>query len=105
MQWAEVLSIARVDTLDILVNGKVVRAVGAPDTLHVVFDDAIPIPQGGWIAARVLVDELDGPAEDALALGVLREELARPLGLDAVLRVPARSPCWPEQTCHSNANL
>ena len=49
---AEILSIARVDTLDLIVNGKVVRAVGVPDSLHLVFDDEIAISQGGWVAAR-----------------------------------------------------
>ncbi|MBI4420820.1 MAG: CehA/McbA family metallohydrolase [Gemmatimonadetes bacterium] len=50
---AEVVSIAPIDTLEIIVNGAVARAVRASDAARLVFDDVVPIPQGGWIAARV----------------------------------------------------
>jgi hypothetical protein len=50
---AEVISIVPFDTLDIVVNGAVARAVPARDSLRLIFDEQVPIPQGGWIAVRV----------------------------------------------------
>jgi TolB protein len=50
---AEVMSIAPVDTLDILVNGDVVKTIHASDPAHASFDGSVDLPQGGWIAARV----------------------------------------------------
>ena len=49
---ADVTSIAPVDTLDILVNGVVVKTIRATDPTHVAFDGSLDVPQGGWIAAR-----------------------------------------------------
>lgn len=49
---AEVMSIAPVETLEILVNGEVVQTVRATDPLHVRFDGNIEVPLGGWVAAR-----------------------------------------------------
>ncbi|HET9984400.1 MAG TPA: CehA/McbA family metallohydrolase, partial [Longimicrobiales bacterium] len=51
---AEALSIAPVDSLQLVVNGAITRTVRAADPLHVSLDDTIPLPHGGWIAARVL---------------------------------------------------
>jgi TolB protein len=58
----EALSIAPLDSLQILVNGDVAQTVAAgkgdaANTSRIVFDGSVPVPQGGWIAARVL-----GPA-------------------------------------------
>src|SRR5262249_4179641 len=57
----------------------------------VLLDELLRLPhRGGRIAGGVLVDELDGPSEDAaLGLDVLREQLARALGLKSVLSVAA----------------
>jgi hypothetical protein len=49
---AEVVSITPLDSLAILVNGKVVRSVAPQDSFRIVFDGPIDIAQGGWIAAR-----------------------------------------------------
>ena len=52
---ASVQSIAPIDTLEILVNGKVV-ATAAPtngDRTSARFDGPVPVPDGGWVAARV----------------------------------------------------
>jgi len=51
---AEAISIAPLDSLQILVNGKVVRNVPAKDPLRVTFDGDVPVSDGGWIAARVV---------------------------------------------------
>lgn len=51
---ADVSSIAPVDTLEILVNGEVVRTVKATDPLKVSFDGPIDVPLGGWVAARTI---------------------------------------------------
>jgi TolB protein len=49
---AEVMSIAPVETLEILVNGNVVQTVRATDPSRVRFDGNIDVPLGGWVAAR-----------------------------------------------------
>ena len=49
---AEVTSIAPVETLEILVNGEIVRTVRATDPKRVVFDGTVDVPLGGWVAAR-----------------------------------------------------
>lgn len=54
---ADAVSIAPMDSLVIVVNGATARTVPAMDRLHIAFDGAVPIPQGGWIAVRV-----DGPS-------------------------------------------
>jgi TolB protein len=55
---AEAISIAPLDSLQIVVNGKTVRNIPASaDSLRITFDEEIALPEGGWIAARVL-----GPA-------------------------------------------
>jgi TolB protein len=54
---AEALAIAPIDSLQILVNGVAIRTVPASDPGRVTFDGQVPVPQGGWIAARAL-----GPA-------------------------------------------
>jgi hypothetical protein len=57
----EASSIAPLDSLQILVNGEVVTTVPARDPARVAFQGPIPMPEGGWIAARVL-----GPPSDRL---------------------------------------
>ena len=54
---AEATSIAPIDSLQILVNGQVVRTVRGRDPTRITFQGGVPMPRGGWIAARVL-----GPA-------------------------------------------
>jgi TolB protein len=49
---ADVVSIAPVETLEILVNGDIVQTVRATDPLKVAFDSDIDVPLGGWVAAR-----------------------------------------------------
>jgi TolB protein len=51
---AEALSITPLDSLQIIVNGDVVQTVPARDKARIAFDGTIAVPQGGWIAARVL---------------------------------------------------
>ncbi|HEX6966485.1 MAG TPA: CehA/McbA family metallohydrolase [Gemmatimonadaceae bacterium] len=49
------MSIAPMERLDIIVNGTVARTVQATtDPSRLVFDDTLSVPQGGWIAARVI---------------------------------------------------
>jgi TolB protein len=51
----EALSIAPLDSLQILVNGEVVRNIAAGDErTRIGFDGDLDIPHGGWIAARAL---------------------------------------------------
>jgi TolB protein len=53
---AEAVSIAPLDTLDIVVNGKVAataRPTVREGVTRVTFDGAVEIPDGGWIGARV----------------------------------------------------
>jgi len=49
---ADLMSIAPVDTLEILVNGDVVQTVKLKDPLRVTFDGQVDVPLGGWVAAR-----------------------------------------------------
>jgi TolB protein len=49
---ADLVSIAPVETLEILVNGDVVQTVRATDPLKASFDGSVEVPQGGWVAAR-----------------------------------------------------
>lgn len=54
---ATATSIAPMSELAIIVNGKVVRSVTAPSaagSLEMAFSDTVAVPQGGWIAARVI---------------------------------------------------
>jgi TolB protein len=51
---AEAMSITPMDSLQIVVNGHIVRTVRARDRARITLDDSVAIPQGGWIAARVL---------------------------------------------------
>lgn len=51
---AEAMSITPLDSLQIVVNGDVVQTVAARDSSGVVFDGPVAMPEGGWIAARVL---------------------------------------------------
>jgi TolB protein len=51
---AEATSITPLDSLQIIVNGEVAQTVAATDRVHVLFDGPIAVPQGGWVAARVL---------------------------------------------------
>ncbi len=51
---AEAISMTPMDSLQIIVNGEIVQTVTVRDSARVVFDGPIPIPEGGWIAARVL---------------------------------------------------
>jgi hypothetical protein len=58
---AEAVSIAPLDSLQIIVNGKTVKNVAATDKLRIVFDGEVTLSDGGWVAARVL-----GPASKYL---------------------------------------
>jgi hypothetical protein len=49
---ADVLSIAPIDSLEVLVNGEVARTVKATNPLRVSFANAIEVPEGGWVALR-----------------------------------------------------
>ena len=51
---AEAVSITPLDSLQLIVNGEVARTIPARGTDRVVFDGAVEIPEGGWVAARVL---------------------------------------------------
>jgi TolB protein len=51
---AEAVSITPMDSLQILVNGVVARTVAARDRSRIVFDGSVEMPDGGWLAARVL---------------------------------------------------
>jgi len=51
---ADAVSIAPMDRLEIVVNGRVVRSAPASDSLHIAFQGEVAVPEGGWIAARVL---------------------------------------------------
>jgi TolB protein len=51
---AEALSITPLDSLQIVVNGEIVQTVPARDKGRIAFDGTIAMPEGGWIAARVL---------------------------------------------------
>ena len=51
---AEALSITPMDSLQIVVNGEIVRTVAARDRARIAFDGPVDMPAGGWIAARVL---------------------------------------------------
>ncbi|MGH9160262.1 MAG: CehA/McbA family metallohydrolase, partial [Vicinamibacteraceae bacterium] len=51
---AEAISIAPMERLEILVNGSVAQTVRAADPERIVFDQAVAVPDGGWIAARVV---------------------------------------------------
>jgi hypothetical protein len=51
---AEAMSITPLDSLQIIANGDVVQTVAARDKNRVAFDGTVPMPEGGWIAARVL---------------------------------------------------
>jgi hypothetical protein len=52
----DVASIAAVDSLQVIVNGDVVKTVArtGADSGKVSFDGRVPVPEGGWIAARVI---------------------------------------------------
>ena len=49
---ADVVSIAPLDSIEVLVNGDVAQTVRATDPLHISFDGRIEVPQGGWVALR-----------------------------------------------------
>ena len=51
---AEALSITPLDSLQIIVNGDIAQTIAARDSGRITFDGPIAIPDGGWIAARVL---------------------------------------------------
>ena len=51
---AEAVSITPLDSLQIVVNGEIVRTVAARDRARIAFDGPVDVPAGGWIAARVL---------------------------------------------------
>jgi hypothetical protein len=48
----ELRSITPVDSLEIIVNGRVAATMAPDDPAQTVFEANVPIPQGGWIAAR-----------------------------------------------------
>jgi hypothetical protein len=45
--------VAPIDTLEIIVNGRIAAVVRGSDPSHIAFDDTVAVPSGGWIAARV----------------------------------------------------
>jgi len=51
---AEASSITPIARLEIIVNGKVVGTATARDSSRITFDKKVPVPQGGWVAARVI---------------------------------------------------
>jgi TolB protein len=53
---ADVVSIAPVDSLQIIVNGDVAKTIArtGADSGTIAFDGQIPMPDGGWIAARAI---------------------------------------------------
>lgn len=53
----ESTSITPIDSLQVLVNGRIVETVHATDPLRLLHDGTVEVPHGGWVAARVL-----GPA-------------------------------------------
>jgi TolB protein len=50
----EASSITPLDSLQIVVNGEIVRTIPARDRERITFDDSVAMPEGGWITARVL---------------------------------------------------
>ena len=51
---AEAIAMTPMDSLQIVVNGRIARTVAATDRSRIVFDGPVEIPQGGWVTARVL---------------------------------------------------
>ena len=52
---AELISLAPVDKLEILVNGKVVHTAAPPgDGTRMTVDVSVEVPDGGWVAARAV---------------------------------------------------
>jgi TolB protein len=51
---AEIHSIVPVDSLQILVNGDIVRTVPLDDPLRLEYSGSVEVPVGGWVAARAL---------------------------------------------------
>jgi TolB protein len=51
---AEAISITPLDSLQIIVNGRMTHTVRATDSLRIVFNEEVAVPQGGWVAARVI---------------------------------------------------
>ncbi len=49
---ADVVSIAPLESIDVVVNGEIAQTVKASDPLHVAFDGRIEVPAGGWVALR-----------------------------------------------------
>ena len=50
----EAMSMTPMDSLQVIVNGEIVRTVVARDRARLAFDGSVPMPAGGWVAARVL---------------------------------------------------
>lgn len=51
---ADATSITPIDSLQIIVNGDIVKTIPATDRARIAFDGAIAVPEGGWVAARVI---------------------------------------------------
>jgi hypothetical protein len=51
---AEAVSIAPIDRLELIVNGAVIHTLRAVDSSRITVDHGIAVPQGGWVAARVI---------------------------------------------------
>jgi TolB protein len=53
---AEVMSIARVDSLQVIVNGDIAKTVprSGTDSGRITFEGTVDVSHGGWIAARVI---------------------------------------------------
>ncbi len=48
----DVVSIAPIDSVEVLVNGEVAQTVPVKDPLRVAFDGRVEVPRGGWVALR-----------------------------------------------------
>ncbi|MGH7447124.1 MAG: CehA/McbA family metallohydrolase [Longimicrobiales bacterium] len=51
---ADAISIAPMDSLQIIVNGNVARTLHATDPGRILLDEDVDLPLGGWISARVI---------------------------------------------------
>ena len=51
---AEAVSIAPMEKLEVIVNGRIAQTVKVSDPSRIEFDGIVPVPDGGWVAIRVL---------------------------------------------------
>ncbi len=50
----EAVSIAPLEKLEVIVNGRVAATAVPPTSQTIAFTGTVPVPQGGWVAARVV---------------------------------------------------